>query len=367
MQKIEQSYKEKIVSSLISLFGKENISAIILYGSRLTDVYRPDSDWDVCVIVDNNYLSFDSACVVDDMVIEYHLISKIELYSLTAKEIAMNPDRFWCSFLKNNEILFSGSYDADDIKVIIKNLGEELSLETSKDRERRSSNASRIRATEWLKRYAGIFNDDINIKLYVYYNLVGAIRIFDSVSKPYDKIPTFKFFELKENEDKRKSYCIERFPNSDYVNMLITAIESPNMDTPFIKKFSTQVPENELEQDTIDYNDFDVQKKIMIIDRAIENTRRAKGSFYFKFYYYMLLEKIRILYLQINHRPTSILEYDFYEQASFYSKFLDLIRNIDIDRLALEFHTNFKVDDSGLENSSGAYIKSKRDNRNSFY
>ena len=212
--------------------GKNNISTIIIYGSRVTGTNKKNSDIDLYITTyESNHLI--GRIQLDNILLEYHTVPVAEISKISPDDIQKNLDRSLYSILTTGEIIYR-----NDDTYIIDDIIEQLKIRPTRKRNKKSSHRNNNLALEWYYMYQSINNRNPNIKSYIYYNLIEFIRRFDSDENSYDSIPVFKFFELIENEIKRKNYCIERIPNREYLNMMKQAIEIESINNPFIQKFS---------------------------------------------------------------------------------------------------------------------------------
>ena len=77
---------EKIILTIKENLFDETISTILIYGSQVTGLSNCDSDIDVIVTTYGNK-ELIGRTIIDDKIIEYHVIPMEMVYSLSADEI----------------------------------------------------------------------------------------------------------------------------------------------------------------------------------------------------------------------------------------------------------------------------------------
>lgn len=335
--------KNKIISVIEKILGKNNISTIIIYGSRVTGTNKKNSDIDLYITTyESNHLI--GRIQLDNILLEYHTVPVAEINKISPDDIQKNLDRSLYSILTTGEIIYR-----NDDTYIIDDIIEQLKMRATRKRNKKSSHRNNNLALEWFYMYQSINNKNPNIKSYIYYNLIESIRRFDSDENSYDSIPAFKFFELIQNDMKRKSYCLERIPNKEYLSMMKHAIEIESINNPFFQKFSGKENYQSNEELKIASNE-NIKHKMVIIKNAIERVQSSLGTFYYKYYYYVLLEKIRYLYMLIKEESPNILDFDFNRQDEFGNLFLKCINDLNISSLKELFAIILKQDDIDFNN-----------------
>ena len=335
--------KNKIISVIEKMLGKNNISTIIIYGSRVTGTNKDNSDFDLFITTYGTH-QIIGRIQLDNLLLEYHTIPVAEINNISPDDIQKNLDRSLYSILTTGEIIYR-----NDDTYIIDDIIEQLKMTATRKRNKKNSHKNNNIALEWYYKYQNTSNKNPNVKSYIYYNLIESIRRFDSDENSYDSIPVFKFFELIENEIKRKNYCIERIPNKEYLNMMKRAIEKENINDPYIQKLNrNENYQNKEEREFASREN--IKHKMVIIKNAIERVQSSIGTFYYKYYYYVLLEKIRYLYMLIKEEPPNILDFDFNRQDEFGNIFLKCINNSNISSLKELFAIILKQDDIDFNN-----------------
>ena len=336
---------EKIIFTIKENLFDETISTILIYGSQVTGLSNCDSDIDVIVTTYGNK-ELIGRTIIDDKIIEYHVIPMEMVYSLSADEIVMDSDRSWYSILKNSNIIYE-----DSNTIFIRNLIDDINFydcQKSRKRKNRTYNSSQIIASEWYHMYQNIKFNNL-FKPFIYYNLIESIRRFDFDYNNFDNIPIFKLFRLLSSSEQRENYCIDRFPNEKYMLELQEAIHDENVDSSFVKKFTDKylIEDNLICKKIQNKN---IRYQFIIISNAIERVKQSYGTFYYHYYYYILLEKIRYLYTQINNMSTSILDYDFIEPTEFNIVLIKCLKKLDIASIEELFELICKGYDINLNN-----------------
>ena len=321
---------EKIVSTFKNSLGGEDISTILVYGSQATGLFNSNSDIDVIVIT-NGKNELLGKTTIDGKTIEYHVIPMEDVYSLSVEEIVMSSNRSWCSILNNCDII----YETEDT-IFLRDLIDKIKpyfSKKSKKRNSRASKSSKMIALEWYYYYKDHSTNPNNLfSTFIYYNLIDAIRRFDFDFNNFDNIPVFKLFRIMSNPEQRDNYCIDRFPNDEYMSKLQTAMDTEDIDSLFIRKFfESNLVKDDFMQEKVKKQNINYQ--LIVIGNAIERVKQARDTSYYLYYYYILLEKIRYLYTQINGMISSISEYDFCEPTTFNAAFIGCLKKLNIESL----------------------------------
>ena len=316
---------------LESIFNCDNIKskeimAVIEYGSRVSGGYTDTSDIDVLVISNTNEEGI-GGFMLNDMMVEYHVFPLDAFINLSAEEIMLDSDRSLYSILTSGKVIYGNDYATFFIEEIKNQL---LSYSYSR-RLPRNSSSYRNLVLEWLHAYHSSFLDN-NYRLFIYNNLIEFIRRFDSDDKGFDVIPTFKFFKIMGDKLIRDSYGITNFPKEEYMKSITAAIKDEDINTPFFNRF--------LLEDLDSFNDLYsncshnyIRHKMVIINNAFERVKGSWGKYYYRFYYSVLLEKIRVLYMQIKGKSTSIIDFNIGLEEPFDILFRECIDKVDIQSL----------------------------------
>ncbi len=305
MVSIDNKVKNIIIHRIKEILGKENVLSIVLYGSRVTGCNHPNSDYDVYVITQNNEKYFGR--VTDpELVIDYHTENITNINSLSVEDVVRNRDRTMFSILTSGIVIYAQP-EAMSLELLSENIICSSLSNPTKRRDPKSSANSKYNCLRWLDFYRTIESNEPGLKAYSYYNLIEAIRRYDSDKNSYDLIPTFKFFDLMNNVQKRKNYGISRIPSSQYVSNLANAIKNKDIREPYFSGILDiyEEPEEKLQQTS---TDDEIKQKIVIIKNSIERVRIVRNQYYYTFYYYVLLEKIRHLYSLVGNGEADSLE-----------------------------------------------------------
>ena len=341
---INTEQKSKISEAILKLFGQEFVSTIILYGSSITGRAKFHSDIDAYVIL-NTGNQLLGRFTFENMIIEYHTISlKTLLSDIGYENVVFNYDRSLYSILTTGEIVYSSKYTRD-----VEFLIEQVKMNNSKKRFPRGHSIYRSIALEWYDTYYRVSSEDDSIRLYIYYNLLDNIRKWDFDTLNFDKIQTFRFQSIMNDPKLRSDYGVTKYPNQEYMRTFESALNIPRITSPYIRKLKPDemcnlLPTRKLFRSSINH-------EIVIIANALEKVKEAKDKAgYYLYYYYVLLEKIRILYQQINCLPTRISCFDFKSDDIFLKYFLKCLSEPTIDNIENIFNKIISTQNIDLNN-----------------
>jgi len=124
--------KNKIISVIEKMLGKNNISTIIIYGSRVTGTNKDNSDFDLFITTYGTH-QIIGRIPLDNLLLEYHTIPVAEINKISPDDIQNNLDRSLYSILTTGEIIYR-----NDETYIIDDIIEQLKMTATRKRNKKT-------------------------------------------------------------------------------------------------------------------------------------------------------------------------------------------------------------------------------------
>ena len=123
--------KNKIISAMEKTLGKNNISTIIIYGSRVTGTNKKNSDIDLYITTyESNHLI--GRIQLDNLLLEHHTVPVSVINEISPDDIQKNLDRSLYSILTTGEIIYR-----NDDTYIIDDIIEQLKIRPTRKRNKK--------------------------------------------------------------------------------------------------------------------------------------------------------------------------------------------------------------------------------------
>lgn len=298
-------------------FTEENrhILGVLFYGSRHYNTNKSNSDIDLLIVTDSSK-NYKGADYIDDIKIEYF---EKNIYYLLEKldELDESFDRSLVSILKNGQIIFSKGQTLEYLK-------EEVLSKKSIYRKRSNNNHKLL--NEWYYCFRNMSKDN-NFFDYVFHNLIEQIRKAYHEEKGYSKIPIMKTYDLYSDEEYATKYYCVILPKQWFKEMYLDLVSKP-----FDKeKFQTLISQVNYNIDTVDsnyyktYNQSELKYKSTIVENDVSKAINYLQDNHLArlHYYYMALDRVRVLYCNINDIDSNINKFE----DSYDDHFLELFNN----------------------------------------
>lgn len=321
----------KIIDSFLQVNNlttdNKHILGVLFYGSRSYNVNDKNSDIDLLIVTDRHE-NYKGVSYVDEIKVEYFEKS---IYDLIEKMDMLEENNSLVSIFTNGMIIFSKNQTLEWLKEEI--LSRKNTLKKPKKKKVN---------TTVINEFLDVFNslkENNNFFDYIFHNLIESIRKIYHKENGYPPIPSMKTYKLyTDNEYATKYYCT-KIPKQVFVDMYLDlTIEGYNE-----IKFKSFI--NKITLDDTNFKGYKLYKKSELIyeSTTVANYVSRLSEFLkcnhplYLHYYYITLEKIRILYCNINDLDDSIVKFGCEYDTEFlylFEKCLNNYNSVDnIERL----------------------------------
>lgn len=220
------------------ILSNDKSVAVILYGSRTTNSYKPTSDLDVFVVVPDNKKSHGrSQRFIDGVLVETFEVTTNTLGRLLYDDI-MDHNTFYESVFKNGIVKKDNSNIVDGVLKFIKqykNTEQEVKVVDGKItfvNKKRTQNSMKKLDPEWISQldeYLYLYHSSNGgEKTYHYYEFIEYLRTvylhMNDLPETVDSIT----YDLYTDENKAERYLVE-LPSSDFIDCFIKAMRPTDM------------------------------------------------------------------------------------------------------------------------------------------
>lgn len=301
-----------------------NVLGIIFYGSTKYQTNKPSSDIDL-LIVTSSPKCYKGVTYIDGIKIEYfeksfdYLLNQIY-------DMKNSLDSSLLSIFKNGEVLFSRDYTMEYLT------DEILSQNNSLNKRHVASHGV---LNEWLEFFDGISIGSTMFP-FVYHNLLEFIRKLFHEENGFSKLPIMKVYDLYQDKSYATKFYCAKLPPQEFRNCFLDLITSNNNPPQFqtlLKTISSK--EDYSESSPTAYRLNELQYKSTIAETCVSKVialyqENHPASLHC---YYIALEKLRVLYCNINGLNESIHHFGNSYDAEFLSFFQNCIDKIDPNNL----------------------------------
>ncbi len=301
-----------------------NVLGIIFYGSTKYRTNKINSDIDL-LIVTNSSKNYKGVSYHNDVKVEYfeksfdYLLEQIHC-------MKHSLDYSLLSIFKNGEILFSKDY-------ALEYLTDEALFQDIASSKNCIISYSLL--NDWLE-FFNRLSETSPLRPYIYHNLLEFIRKVFHEENGFSKLPIMKVYELYQNKNYAMHFYCAKLPPQEFRECFLNLMTSSYQPSEFQTLLSTistkdsyhETPVKIYHPNELKYKSTITQACVSKVISFIEKNHPA-----LEHYYYIALEKLRILYCNINGINASIDHFGHSYDEKFLQLFQNCIHNIDSDSL----------------------------------
>ena len=299
-----------------------SILGIVFYGSRRNNSNNDNSDIDLMIISNKNG-NYKCMTYVDGIRIEYFIKNYSDLLE-KVDDINYSLDSSLLSIFSSSDIIYSRDGCVELLK-------EKILSKKMFNKKNKNYNCNTL--NQFIC-YYGI-NTDNRMKRFLYHNIIEQVRFIYHNSNGYSKLPLMKTSELYQNRTYAEDiYCL-RLPDDDFINKYLRMINSDVNDEKmkdFIKCIVLKESKFMFER-TLSFSELKCRGTIINNALLKLNDYCNDSNSDYIHYYYIVLEKIRSFYCDMNSMVKSICEYGIDYNKEFCDLFMKCLSDLKMESI----------------------------------